>query len=44
MLNLERLCLAIGFNQEQTAVLMMGKPLEYSGEDGLIDCATTIKI
>ena len=32
MLNLERLCLAIGFNQEQTAVLMMGKPLEYSGE------------
>ena len=32
MLNLERLCLAAGFNQEQTAVLMMGKPLEYSGE------------
>ena len=32
MLNLERLCLAVGFNQEQTAVLMMGKPLEYSGE------------
>lgn len=32
MLNLERLFLAIGFNQEQTAVLMMGKPLEYSGE------------
>ncbi|WP_304644232.1 plasmid recombination protein, partial [uncultured Muribaculum sp.] len=32
MLNLERLCLAVGFNQEQTAVLMMGKPIEYSGE------------
>ena len=32
MLNLERFCLAVGFNKEQTAVLMMGKPLEYSGE------------
>lgn len=32
MLNLERVCLAVGFSQEQTAVLMMGKPLEYSGE------------
>lgn len=32
MLNLEKLCLAVGFNQEQTAVLMMGKPLKYSGE------------
>lgn len=32
MLNLEKLCLSVGFNQEQTAVLMMGKPLEYSGE------------
>ena len=32
MLNLGRFCLAVGFNQEQTAVLMMGKPLEYSGE------------
>ena len=32
MLNLERLCLSVGFSQEQTAVLMMGKPLEYSGE------------
>ena len=32
MLNLERFCLSVGFNQEQTAVLMMGKPLEYSGE------------
>lgn len=32
MLNLERLCFAVGFNQEQTAVLMMGKPIEYSGE------------
>lgn len=32
MLNLERVCLAVGFSQEQMAVLMMGKPLEYSGE------------
>jgi hypothetical protein len=32
MLNLERFCLSVGFDQEQTAVLMMGKPLEYSGE------------
>lgn len=32
MLNLERVCLAVGFNQKQTAVLMMDKPLEYSGE------------
>ena len=32
MLNLERVCLAVGFSQEQTAVLMMGKPLKYSGE------------
>ena len=32
MLNLERVCLAVGFSQEQTAVLMMGKPLGYSGE------------
>ncbi len=32
MLNLERVCLAVGFSQEQTAVLMMGKPIEYSGE------------
>lgn len=32
MLHLERSCLAVGFNQEQTALLMMGKPLEYSGE------------
>lgn len=32
MLNLERLCLTVGFNKEQTAVLMIGKPLEYSGE------------
>lgn len=32
MLNLERVCLAVGFSQEQTAVLMMGKSLEYSGE------------
>lgn len=32
MLNLERVCLAVGFSQEQTAVLIMGKPLGYSGE------------
>jgi predicted nucleic acid-binding Zn-ribbon protein len=32
MLNLERVCLAVGSSQEQTAVLMMGKSLEYSGE------------
>lgn len=32
MLNLERVCLAVGFSQEQTAVLMIGKPLGYSGE------------
>ena len=32
MLNIERVCLAVGFSQEQTAVLMMGKPLGYSGE------------
>ena len=32
MLNLEKLCLTVGFSKEQTAVLMMGKPLEYSGE------------
>lgn len=32
MINLERLCLAIGFNKEQTASLLTGKPVEYSGE------------
>ncbi len=32
MINLERLCLAVGFNQEQTATLMTGKTFEYSGE------------
>ena len=32
MLNLERLCLAVGFSQEQTATLLTGKPVEYSGE------------
>ena len=32
MLNLERLCLAVGFNKEQTATLLTGKPIEYSGE------------
>lgn len=32
MINLERLCLAVGFNKEQTATLLTGKPVEYSGE------------
>ena len=32
MLNFEKLCLAAGFNQEQTMVLMTGKNIEYSGE------------
>ena len=32
MLNLERLCLAVGFSKEQTATLLTGKPVEYSGE------------
>ena len=32
MLNLERLCLAVGFNKEQTATLLTGKPVEYSGK------------
>ena len=32
MLNLERLCLVVGFNKEQTATLLTGKPVEYSGE------------
>ena len=32
MINLERLCLAVGFNKEQTATLLTGKPIEYSGE------------
>lgn len=32
MLNLEMLCLAVGFNKEQTATLLTGKPIEYSGE------------
>ena len=32
MLNLERLCLAVGFNKEQTATLLTGNPVEYCGE------------
>lgn len=32
MINLERLCLAVGFNKEQTAILLTGKPVEYNGE------------
>ena len=32
MINIERLCLAIGFNKEQTATLLTGKPIEYNGE------------
>lgn len=32
MINIERLCLAVGFNKEQTATLLTGKPIEYNGE------------
>lgn len=32
MINLERLCLVVGFNKEQTATLLTGNPIEYSGE------------
>ena len=32
MIDIERLCLAVGFNKEQTATLLTGKPVEYSGE------------
>ena len=32
MINLERLCLAVGFNKEQTATLLTGNPIEYNGE------------
>jgi len=32
MINLERLCLAVGFNKEQIATLLTDKPVEYSGE------------
>ena len=32
MLNLEKLCLAVGFSQELTATLLTGKPVDYSGE------------
>ena len=32
MIGIERLCLAAGFNKEQTATLLTGKPIEYNGE------------
>lgn len=32
MINLERLCLAVGFNKEQTATLLTDKLVKYSGE------------
>ena len=32
MINLERLCLTVGFNKEQTATLLTGKHIEYNGE------------
>ena len=32
MIKIERLCLAVGFNKEQTATLLTGKPIEYNGE------------
>lgn len=32
MIDIERLCLAVDFNKEQTATLLTGKPIEYSGE------------
>lgn len=32
MLNLERFCLSVGFSNEQTATLLTGKPVDYSGE------------
>lgn len=32
MLNLERLCLTVGFSKEQTATLLTGKPVDYNGE------------
>lgn len=32
MINLERLCLVVNFNKEQTATLLTGKPVEYSGK------------
>lgn len=32
MLRVEKQCLAVGFTKEQTARLMTGKPMEYSGE------------
>ena len=30
MINIERLCLAVGFNKEQTATLLTGRPIEYN--------------
>ncbi len=32
IINLEKLCLAVGFNKEQTATLLTGNSIEYSGE------------
>ena len=32
MINIEILCLAVGFNKEQTATLLTGRPIEYNGE------------
>ena len=32
MINIERLCLAVGFNKGQTATLLTGKPIECNGE------------
>lgn len=32
MIDIERLCLAVGFNKEQTATLLTGKAIGYSGE------------
>ena len=32
MINIERWCLAVGFNKEQTATLLTGRPIEYNGE------------
>lgn len=28
----DMMCLAVGFNKEQTATLLTGKPIEYIGE------------
>ncbi len=32
MINIERLRRDVGFNKEQTATLLTGKPIEYNGE------------